>query len=124
MTDVLIVGGGIIGLACAHAAQQRGAEVLVLDDGEARPAAADVAAGMLAPVTEAGYGEDALVRHRLIVPPGVKGGAWDHRSEGGSSRRSHTARHTVLGSSPAARASLTVRCPSAAITCRSAHDRA
>ncbi len=56
MTDVLIVGGGIIGLAIAHAAQERGAEVLVLDAGE-RPAA-DVAAGMLAPVTEADFGED------------------------------------------------------------------
>lgn len=61
MTDVLIVGGGIIGLACAHAAQERGAEVLVLDDGAARPAAANVAAGMLAPVTEADFGDEELV---------------------------------------------------------------
>ncbi len=59
MTDVLIVGGGIIGLAIAHAAQERGAEVLVLDAGE-RPAA-DVAAGMLAPVTEADFGEDVAL---------------------------------------------------------------
>ncbi len=56
MPDVLIVGGGIIGLSIAYRAQQRGADVLVLDAGE-RPAA-DVAAGMLAPVTEAEFGED------------------------------------------------------------------
>jgi glycine oxidase len=54
--DVLIVGGGIVGLSIAYRAQQRGLEVLVLDAGE-RPAA-DVAAGMLAPVTEAEFGED------------------------------------------------------------------
>ncbi len=60
MTDVLIVGGGIIGLAVAHRAQQRGLEVLVLDAGE--PGAWSVAAGMLAPVTEAEFGEDGLVR--------------------------------------------------------------
>jgi glycine oxidase len=59
VTDVLVVGGGIIGLAIAHRAQQRGADVLVLDAGPPthRPAA-DVAAGMLAPVTEADFGED------------------------------------------------------------------
>jgi glycine oxidase len=56
--DLIIVGGGIIGLSIAHRAQQRGAEVLVLDDPEARPPAAGVAAGMLAPVTEADFGED------------------------------------------------------------------
>jgi glycine oxidase len=56
--DVIVVGGGIVGLAIAHRAQQRGAEVLVLDAGDARPAAAAVAAGMLAPVTEADFGED------------------------------------------------------------------
>src|SRR5688572_15058815 len=57
--DLLIVGGGIIGLSIAHRAQQRGAEVLVLDAGPpARRPAADVAAGMLAPVTEADFGED------------------------------------------------------------------
>ncbi|MEJ7892673.1 MAG: glycine oxidase ThiO [Solirubrobacteraceae bacterium] len=60
MNDVLIVGGGIVGLAIAHRAVQRGLEPLVIDAGET--AAASVAAGMLAPVTEAEFGEDALVR--------------------------------------------------------------
>ncbi len=54
------MGGGIVGLAIAHRAQQRGLEPLVLDAGETP--AASVAAGMLAPVTEAEFGEDELVR--------------------------------------------------------------
>jgi len=58
--DVVIVGGGTIGLAIAWRARQRGLGVLVLDAGE--PGAWQVAAGMLAPVTEADFGEDALLR--------------------------------------------------------------
>jgi glycine oxidase len=54
--DVIVVGGGIIGLAVAHALQARGRDVLVLDAGD--PGAWNVAAGMLAPVTEAEFGED------------------------------------------------------------------
>jgi glycine oxidase len=60
MTDVLVIGGGIIGLAVADAARRRGRDVLVVDAGE--PGAWHVAAGMLAPVTEADPGDDALVR--------------------------------------------------------------
>lgn len=58
--DVVIVGGGTIGLAIAWRAQQRGLRTLVLDAGE--PGAWQVAAGMLAPVTEANFGEDDLLR--------------------------------------------------------------
>ncbi len=58
--DALIVGGGVIGMAVAQRARQRGLEVTVLDAGEA--GAYSVAAGMLAPVTEAEFGEDVLVR--------------------------------------------------------------
>lgn len=58
--DVVIVGGGTIGLAIAWRAQQRGLRTLTLDAGE--PGAWQVAAGMLAPVTEADFGEDALLR--------------------------------------------------------------
>jgi glycine oxidase len=53
--DVAVVGGGAIGLACAWRAQQRGANVVVVDAGE--PGAWHVAAGMLAPVSEADFGE-------------------------------------------------------------------
>src|SRR5215212_7319478 len=58
--DVAVVGGGIIGLSIAYRAQQRGASVVVLDAGI--DGAWHRAAGMLAPVTEADYGEDALLR--------------------------------------------------------------
>lgn len=58
--DVAIVGGGPIGLACAWRAQQRGARVVVLDAGE--PGAWYVAAGMLAPVSEADFGERDLLQ--------------------------------------------------------------
>jgi glycine oxidase len=57
--DVAVVGGGAIGLACALRAQQRGARVCVIDAGE--PGAWHVAAGMLAPVSEAEFGERDLL---------------------------------------------------------------
>jgi glycine oxidase len=57
--DVAVVGGGAIGLASARRAEQAGARVVVFDSGE--PGAWQVAAGMLAPVSEAAYGEGALL---------------------------------------------------------------
>ena len=57
--DVAVVGGGAIGLACAWRAQQRGARAIVIDAGE--PGAWHVAAGMLAPVSEAEFGERELL---------------------------------------------------------------
>src|ERR671917_767956 len=57
--DVAVVGGGPIGLASAWRAAQRGLRVCVLDAGE--PGAWRVAAGMLAPVAEANFGEDSLL---------------------------------------------------------------
>jgi glycine oxidase len=57
--DVAVVGGGAIGLACAWRLQQQGAHVVVLDAGE--PGAWHVAAGMLAPVSEADFGERPLL---------------------------------------------------------------
>jgi glycine oxidase len=57
--DVAVVGGGVIGLAVAWRAAQRGLRTLVLDSGD--PGAWQYAAGMLAPVTEAEFGEDALL---------------------------------------------------------------
>jgi glycine oxidase len=59
--DVLVVGGGIIGLAVAWRSAQRGLRVTVLDPDPGH-GANDVAAGMLAPVTELQYGEEPLLR--------------------------------------------------------------
>ncbi|MFE0133407.1 glycine oxidase ThiO [Streptomyces sp. NPDC059037] len=59
-TDVLVVGGGIIGLVTAWRAAQRGLSVAVVDP-EPGGGAAQVAAGMLAAVTELHYGEQTLL---------------------------------------------------------------
>jgi glycine oxidase len=59
--DVLIVGAGAIGLACAWRAAQRGLSVRVLERDEPGSGASGVAAGMLAPVGEASWGEDRLL---------------------------------------------------------------
>lgn len=61
-TDVAVIGGGVIGLAIAWRAAQRGHRVCVLERGELGGGASHVAAGMLAPVTEADAGELALLR--------------------------------------------------------------
>ena len=60
-TDVAVIGGGVIGLAVAWRAAQRGHRVCVLERGELGVGASHVAAGMLAPVTEADAGELALL---------------------------------------------------------------
>lgn len=59
--DVVVVGGGLIGLASAWRAAQDGHAVTVADDSPGS-GASSVAAGMLAPVTEATYGEEQLLR--------------------------------------------------------------
>ncbi len=61
-TDVAVIGGGVIGLAVAWRAAQRGHSVCVLERGELGAGASHVAAGMLAPVTEADAGELALLQ--------------------------------------------------------------
>jgi glycine oxidase len=66
--DVAVVGGGVIGLAVAWRAAQRGLRTLVLDAGE--DGAWRYAAGMLAPVTEAEFGEQALLELGLRAAAG------------------------------------------------------
>jgi glycine oxidase len=53
MRDMIVVGGGVIGLSIAHAVAGEGKSVLVLDPGEATEASSWAAAGMLAPQSEA-----------------------------------------------------------------------
>jgi glycine oxidase len=57
--DALIVGGGVIGLAIAWRAAQRGLRVTVCDPSPGG-GASHAAAGMLTPVSEAAYAERAL----------------------------------------------------------------
>ena len=88
--DVAVVGGGVIGLAVAWRAAQRGLRTLVLDAGE--DGAWRYAAGMLAPVTEAEFGEDALLdarparRSRLSRPsaPSCRGVGPDPACDAGT----------------------------------------
>jgi glycine oxidase len=61
MSDVVVAGAGLIGLSVAWRAAQRGLSVTVVDDAPGA-GASYAAAGMLAPVTEATYGEEALLR--------------------------------------------------------------
>jgi glycine oxidase len=63
--DAVVVGAGAIGLACAWRAAQRGLRVCVLERGEPGTGASEVAAGMLVPVTEVDFGEDALLALKL-----------------------------------------------------------
>ena len=63
--DAVVIGGGLIGLACAWRAAERGLSVAVLERGEPGDGASGVAAGMLAPVTEADFGEEPLLRLNL-----------------------------------------------------------
>jgi glycine oxidase len=64
-SDVLVVGAGVIGLSCAWRAAQRGLSVRVIDRETPGSGASRVAAGMLAPVGEASWGEESLLELNL-----------------------------------------------------------
>ncbi len=61
----MVVGAGVIGLACAWRAAQSGLSVRVVERSEPGSGASGVAAGMLAPVGEATWGEEALLEAAL-----------------------------------------------------------
>jgi len=73
-TDVLIVGGGVIGLSIAWRAAQQGLAVVIADPQPGR-GATHAAAGMLTPIAEAAYaereifalGQDSLRRYPAFV---------------------------------------------------------
>ncbi len=66
--DAVVIGAGLIGLSCAWRARKRGLSVLVVDRADSAGAATSgVAAGMLAPVTEADFGEEGPLRVNLLA---------------------------------------------------------
>jgi len=81
--DAIIVGGGTIGLACAWRAARRGLRVRVLERDEPGAGATHVAAGMLAPVGEANWGEEALVPLALASARNWSGFAAELERESG-----------------------------------------
>lgn len=73
--DVLIVGGGVIGAACARALAKQGVSVRVVDDGREPGAATPASAGMLAPFADARQDDPMLAlsirgrdRYRELAP--------------------------------------------------------
>jgi glycine oxidase len=63
--DALVIGAGVIGLACAWRAAERGLRVCVLERDHPGAGASGIAAGMLAPVGEASWGEEELLNLNL-----------------------------------------------------------
>ncbi|MCX2967631.1 MULTISPECIES: glycine oxidase ThiO [Streptomyces] len=79
---VVTVGGGVIGLVTAWRAAQRGMRVTVVDPAPGG-GAAQVAAGMLAAVTELHYGEEGLLALNLASARGYAGFAAELRDATG-----------------------------------------
>ena len=59
--DVVVIGGGVIGLSIAWRAAARGLGVVVLERGRAGEGTSRYAAGMLAPIAEVTPGEEPLL---------------------------------------------------------------
>jgi glycine oxidase len=59
--DAIVVGGGVIGLSVAWRTAQRGLRVLLVERGDPGAGTSKVAAGMLAPVSEASLVEQAVL---------------------------------------------------------------
>jgi glycine oxidase len=70
MTDVLVIGGGIIGLSIAIALSQKGANVTIVERDQCGHGATWAAAGMLAPEAERLEGDllDFGIRSREMYP--------------------------------------------------------
>jgi glycine oxidase len=74
VSDVLVIGGGIIGCGIAHALSARGAEVTILDPRPVGDGASRASAGMLAPFSEGRHdlalqalGARSLARYDALV---------------------------------------------------------
>jgi glycine oxidase len=102
--DVVVVGGGVIGLCCAWRLAQGGARTVVLDRAEPPAGATRVAAGMLAPIGELAFGEPQLLRMTIaaagLYPDFVA--ELEAASEMGSGYARHGALHIALDRDEAA----------------------
>ena len=65
--DAIVVGAGVIGLSCAWRIAERGLSVCVLERDSVGAGASGVAAGMLAPVTEAEFGAERVLALNLAA---------------------------------------------------------
>ncbi|WP_432543712.1 glycine oxidase ThiO [Kineococcus sp. SYSU DK002] len=70
--DVVVLGGGVTGAACAWRLAQRGSRVVLVDPDETA-GASRAAAGMLAPVSELHHGEEDLLALCLRAAGGFAG---------------------------------------------------
>lgn len=82
--DAVVIGAGVVGLSCAWRAARRGLSVLVVDRAQPGAGASGVAAGMLAPVTEAEWGEEALLELNLAGASAWPSFAAELEEEGGT----------------------------------------
>jgi glycine oxidase len=99
VTDVVVAGAGLIGLSVAWRSAQRGLSVTVVDDSPGT-GASYAAAGMLAPVTEASYGEEPLLRLCLASLQRYPGFLAELAGAGGIEVHLHTAGTLAVGFDP------------------------
>lgn len=85
--DVVVVGGGVVGLSVAYELARRGALPLVLDRGDSRGGASRAAAGMLAPVSEAELEEPPMIELGLDSLARYPAFVRDVEADGGGSCR-------------------------------------
>jgi glycine oxidase len=71
--DVIVIGGGVIGLAAGWRLSEQGLSVAVLDRSQAGGGTTHVAAGMLAPVAEADAAEEPLLRFGVAAAAAYPG---------------------------------------------------
>jgi glycine oxidase len=84
MSDVVVLGGGVVGVACAWRLAQSGHRVVVIDPSPGE-GSSQAAAGMLAPVSELHHGERQLLAVCLLAAEGFAGFAAELEIAGGSS---------------------------------------
>lgn len=102
-TEVAVIGGGIIGLGIAWEAQRAGHSVTVIDPAPVT-GATFAAAGMLAPVSELHYQEEALLK--LTLASAARWPAFVSSLPDGLPTGFNTSATLVLGGDPADRQAL------------------